>query len=135
MSSYRRKLTSSPAYVMTFSLLCALLTLGLLVSSAVVTTPPQEAHARNRFVMCGGFRATVVGTRGSDVLLGTDGSDVISGRRGNDTLIGGKGRDVICGRRGFDTVNGGQGNDRADGGKGGDKCIQVERPRSCESHP
>jgi hypothetical protein len=97
-----------------------------------------------------GYRCTVVGTKGNDILVGHVG-DVVCGLGGNDTLtavgagavvlIGGKGNDLLIGSStpgaddtlngdqgndsivgsvGNDTVNGGPGNDVINGGSGDD---------------
>ena len=75
---------------------------------------------------CFDRKATIVGTRGDDVLKGTKGRDVIVGLGGNDTLKGMGGRDFICGgpggtrlsgRQGEDLM-GGRGSDRLSGGRG-----------------
>jgi uncharacterized delta-60 repeat protein len=72
---------------------------------------------------CGGRRATVVGTAGSDRLTGTRGADVIVAFGGNDTIRGGGGADLICAGAGNDTVFGGEGNDRVFGGDGNDRIL------------
>jgi Ca2+-binding RTX toxin-like protein len=71
-------------------------------------------------VICQGERATIVGTKRSEVLEGTSGRDVIAGRGGGDAIAGGGGNDVICGQGGRDTLSGGEGNDRITGGPGSD---------------
>jgi subtilisin-like proprotein convertase family protein len=80
---------------------------------------------------CGGWRATIVGTAGGDVLTGTSGPDVIVAGGGRDTIRGAGGRDTICAGAGDDTVNGGggvdlligsAGDDHLDGGPGTDIC-------------
>ncbi len=80
---------------------------------------------------CGGWRATIVGTAGGDVLTGTSGPDVIVAGGGRDTIRGGGGRDTICAGAGNDTVNGSggvdlligdAGDDHLDGGPGRDIC-------------
>jgi hypothetical protein len=89
-----------------------------------VTTPPP-------LVMCGGRRATLVGTPGDDVLIGTVGADVIHGLEGDDVIDGLDGADIICGGGGADILFGGDGRDRLfgnassdalDGGDGQDVC-------------
>jgi hypothetical protein len=44
---------------------------------------------------CFGRKATIVGTRGDDVLIGTSGSDVIVGRDGQDRIHGRGGQDFM----------------------------------------
>jgi len=92
--------------------------------------------------LCAGRRATIVGTRGNDVLTGADGQDVIAGLGGKDklsglgnndvlcggpgkdTLLGGKGKDKLFGQGGKDTLIGGKGKDKLVGGPGKDKQKQ-----------
>lgn len=74
-------------------------------------------------IRCGGERATLVGTGGSDVLEGTPGSDVIVGLGGDDLIRGGSGDDLICGAGGADTIRGGRGADRLFGGAGDDLLL------------
>lgn len=66
--------------------------------------------------------ATVIGSRGADVLLmtefaeqvsGDDGDDVIDGQGGNDNLVGGYGNDRLSGGAGDDVLTG---NDEYGGG-------------------
>ncbi len=104
-------------------------------------------------VMCGGLRATLVGTAGNDVLRGTNGADVIAGLGGNDVITGRGGNDVICGGKGKDKLKGdagadvlygdagrdnlvgGGGKDVLDGGTGRDVCNggkAKDRATSCE---
>ena len=71
---------------------------------------------------CKGKRATIVGTRGKDMLTGTDGRDVMVGLAGNDELTGLGGNDVMCGGAGKDHLTGGTGNDALLGGGGYDAC-------------
>ena len=47
--------------------------------------------------LCGGQRATCVGTAGSDLILGTDENDVIVAGRGNDVVHGDAEDDTVCG--------------------------------------
>ena len=88
---------------------------------------------------CGGKRATIVGTKGSERLKGTRRSDVIVALGGNDKVTGGRGNDIICGgdgndsvsgeagkdriygQNGKDSLSGGDGNDRLEGGTANDK--------------
>lgn len=78
---------------------------------------------------CGGKKATIVGTAGSDELRGTakrdviaglGGKDTISGLGGNDTICGGAGNDTLDGNGGRDTLHGGDGKDTLRGGSGRD---------------
>lgn len=71
--------------------------------------------------LCGGKRATIVGTAGIDNIMGTPGPDVIHGLGGNDTIYGGGGNDIICGGDGDDKLYGDTGDDTLYGGPGRDK--------------
>jgi len=94
---------------------------------------------------CGGRIATIVGTRGRDVLRGSFGRDVIltgpgadriRGRRRADRICSGKGPDLIAGGSGRDTLVGGPGADRIRGGPGRDRCPGAglrDRVSSCVS--
>jgi glucose/arabinose dehydrogenase len=84
---------------------------------------------------CLGQKATVLGTKGSDVLKGTKGDDVIAGRGGKDRLVGKGGNDLLCGGAGADTLKGGGGADDLKGGSGSDRCDGgpgADRTASCE---
>jgi hypothetical protein len=59
---------------------------------------------RNDYLFAAGGDDTVVGRRGSEVLL--------QGARGNDRILGGPGNDNIDGHRGSDVLAGGPGNDQ-----------------------
>jgi Ca2+-binding RTX toxin-like protein len=72
---------------------------------------------------------TLIGGKGSDLILGLDGDDSLLGRQGNDTLRGGNGNDtligeggddILIGEAGRDILFGGLGNDLLDGGDGYD---------------
>jgi Ca2+-binding RTX toxin-like protein len=65
---------------------------------------------------CGGARATVVGTGGSDHLVGTPARDVIVGKAGDDVIEGRGGGDLICGGPDADQLRGGVGADVLLGG-------------------
>ena len=99
-----------------------------------------------------GYRCTIIGTAGPDVLLGTSGRDVIcglggadtiDGSDGNDVLIGGAGNDVLEGSAGHDVLLGGPGDDqfqawdgtsdRIDGGPGYDRAW-IDRTVDKVSH-
>lgn len=97
---------------------------------------------------CAGRVATIVGTRGADVLRGTKGRDVIAGLAGNDRILGGGGNDLVCGHdgkddlrgrggrdrllggAGADRLEGGSGNDRLQGGAGPDLALHRAAPRA-----
>ena len=72
---------------------------------------------------CAGREATIVGTRGRDVLRGTRRADVIAAGAGNDVVLGGGGADIICGGSGNDRLSGGSSNDRVYGGSGRDRVF------------
>jgi uncharacterized repeat protein (TIGR01451 family) len=74
-------------------------------------------------VICGGRRATVIGTDGDDNLPGTDGNDVIAALGGNDTVAASGGNDFVCGSAGNDTIKGKGGDDSLRGG-GGDDAMK-----------
>jgi Ca2+-binding RTX toxin-like protein len=74
------------------------------------------APAAEAAVLCDGHRATIVGTRGDDVLVGTRGDDVIAGLTGSDSIEGRGGNDRLCGGYGADQLRGGPGSDRVLGG-------------------
>jgi len=67
-----------------------------------------------------GYRCTIVGTQGPDVITGTAAKDVICGLGGNDVIRGGGGNDIILAGPGNDVVYGGPGNDLLVGGNGND---------------
>jgi peptidoglycan hydrolase-like protein with peptidoglycan-binding domain len=80
----------------------------LLVTTAVVGTP-ERADARTR--QCNGQEATIVGTRGSDVIEGTDDADVIVTLGGDDVVFSGDGDDMVCTGKGDDVGFAGSGDD------------------------
>ncbi|HEX6653428.1 MAG TPA: beta-propeller fold lactonase family protein [Thermoleophilaceae bacterium] len=87
-------------------------------------------------VMCGGRRATIVGTKHADRLRGTRGRDVIAALGGNDRVSALGRADVVCGGRGRDTLLGGRGRDRLLGGPQRDTCIggaARDRASACET--
>jgi poly-gamma-glutamate synthesis protein (capsule biosynthesis protein) len=80
-------------------------------------------------VTCGGFRATIVGTLGDDVIVGTESRDIIVGRAGDDVIDGGGAADVICGGPGDDVLTGGPGRDLlVGGGEDGDVITDASDP-------
>ena len=108
----------------------------------------------NQNLVCGGLKATIVGTAAGEVLVGTPEDDVISGGGGRDTIKGLGGDDSLCGGGGRDRLVGGTGNDMlfgeggnesggnrglfggpgndvAYGGAGDDTCV-AETARDCE---
>jgi Ca2+-binding RTX toxin-like protein len=94
---------------------------------------------------CAGWRATIVGTAGGDVITGTGGPDVIVAGAGRDTIRGGGGHDTICAGGGNDTVGGDGGDDlligdtgtdHLDGGQGTDICdggSDADDASACET--
>jgi Ca2+-binding RTX toxin-like protein len=72
---------------------------------------------------CRGRHATIVGTKGDDVIRATTGRDVVYAGLGDDTIYGLLGNDVLCGGPGNDTIHGGRGNDLVDGGTGEDRVY------------
>jgi Ca2+-binding RTX toxin-like protein len=83
-----------------------------------------------RVLTCHGFRATIVGDRGDDVLHGTAKRDVIVGLAGADRIHGRGGDDLVCGGRGADLVLGGGGTDRLSGGTGADTVQSSKGDRA-----
>jgi Ca2+-binding RTX toxin-like protein len=65
--------------------------------------------------------ATIMGTKGNDVIGGTNHADVIVAFGGKDRIRGHGGNDLICGNDGNDEIGGDGGNDRISGGKGNDR--------------
>jgi uncharacterized repeat protein (TIGR01451 family) len=111
---------------------------GEIVNTATVTTADTDPYAPNDTVSqtttvgpaatpaepaCGGQKATIVGTKGADVLVGTPKRDVIVGLAGKDTIRGLGGKDLICGGRGNDLLKGGADDDVLRGG-GGDDTLK-----------
>ena len=82
----------------------------------LLATLVQVSQASAAVVTCDGRRATIVGTRGNDMLVGTRGDGVIAGRMGSDRIAGRGGDDRICGGFGADSLRGGPGRDRVFGG-------------------
>jgi uncharacterized repeat protein (TIGR01451 family) len=87
----------------------------------------NKATATTRVVgpgaSCRGVPATLVGTRGDDVLVGSAAPDVIVAFAGNDTVFAFSGRDLVCAGAGRDHVGGGTAADRVFGGAGGDRLL------------
>jgi Ca2+-binding RTX toxin-like protein len=103
LESLRARLGSRSKEVVSLTRLArvALLTF---VSSAIAVAATPASAARPR---CLGERATIVGTRGADILMGTSRRDVIVGLGGSDVITALGGPDLICGGRGNDTISGG----------------------------
>lgn len=93
---------------------------GLVV--LVLTGSLLTGGAAEAAVPCFGRQATIVGTRGDDLLVGTDGDDVIVGLGGFDRIRGRGGDDRICGGGDSDVVRGGEGDDRIEGNAGSDSA-------------
>lgn len=72
---------------------------------------------------CRGIAATLLGTRGNDVLVGSGGPDVIASFGGDDMIFAFGGRDLICAGGGRDYVGGGTAADRVFGASGGDRLL------------
>ena len=107
------------------------------VSGPAATPTPTPTPTPAPF-SCDGKPATIVGTKGNNVIFGTNGDDVIValggndivfGLRGNDTIclgkgddlgFGGEGLDIILGEQGSDFLFGNEGDDDLDGGRGND---------------
>lgn len=99
--------------------LITLLNLAPSESQRVILRP-----RRGKGIVCRGFKPTLKGTAGDDVLVGTARNDVIVGLRGDDMLYGKRGTDYLCGGLGADSLAGGGGNDRLiGGGQKGDTVI------------
>jgi uncharacterized repeat protein (TIGR01451 family) len=72
---------------------------------------------------CRGIRATIVGTRGNDVIVGSGGADVIVSFGGDDTIYAFAGPDRVCAGPGRDYVGGGTAADRIFGSSGADRLV------------
>ena len=91
-----------------------MIVLTLLITGAVaLPATPAAAGA----TLCDGKVATILGTRGPDVLSGTAENDVIAGLGGDDRILGGDGDDVVCGGDGADRLFGESGDDKLFAGK------------------
>jgi Tol biopolymer transport system component len=104
---------------------------GRVVWVRCLTAPP----------LCGGKRATIIGTGRADTITGTEKADVIVGLGGDDRINAGAGNDTVCGGPGKDIISGGPGTDRLfadgrtdvlDGGPGKDRCVGGATRRNCE---
>jgi hypothetical protein len=114
------------------------LSMVVFLSTVVATSAPEDAEARRR-PRCRGERATLVGTKGPDLILGDSRHDVVVARGGNDTIATGKGNDLICGGGGDDIIDGNKGKDPSWGGGGRDVCTASKRREhrlhhQCEAH-
>ncbi len=87
----------------------------------LVAAPGAPAAAVAR--LCGGKKATIVGTPRADRIRGTARRDVIAALGGDDVVRGLGGADLICGGAGRDTLRGGAGRDRLLGGAGRDRLF------------
>jgi uncharacterized repeat protein (TIGR01451 family) len=83
-------------------------------ATTVVTGPART---------CRGVPATLVGTRGNDVLVGGASPDVIASFGGDDTIYAFSGRDLVCAGPGRDYVGGGTAADSIFGASGGDRLV------------
>lgn len=81
---------------------------------------PYLPEGMKEIPLCGGLRATCVGTAGADLILGTEEDDVIIAGPGNDVVHGDAEDDIICGGPGNDSLMGARGSDRLFGGPGDD---------------
>jgi len=72
---------------------------------------------------CRGSRATIIGSRGKDILVGSGQEDVIAGLAGRDTIRGKGGGDTICAGSGADEARGGAGPDLLVGNRGADQLL------------
>jgi acid phosphatase type 7 len=98
--------------------------LSVLVALLAIVPSPgvPTARAASR-PTCLGYTATIVGTKGPDVLYGTGKRDVIAGRGGDDLIYGLGANDRLCGNLGNDRLYGGRGSDRLSGNKGNDSLF------------
>lgn len=95
-------------------------TAALVAGLAMATLAGTACEPPPTMPTCMGFRTTIVGTAGDDVLRGTSGPDVIAGLGGRDVIQGLDGDDRLCGGDGVDQVHGGEGRDTVEGGLGRD---------------
>ncbi|GAA3649967.1 hypothetical protein GCM10022237_07140 [Nocardioides ginsengisoli] len=100
---------------------------ALAALSALVAASPTPAADAVRLgaarPTCAGLKATIVGTRGNDVIRGTKRADVIVGLGGNDRIVGRGGDDVICGGGGNDKITVTGRSARVYGGAGDDRLT------------
>jgi Tol biopolymer transport system component len=86
--------------------------------------PAEESTAKwETLYLCGGRRATIVGSDAGATIRGTKKADVIVANGGRDKVSGGGGKDRICGGNGKDKLKGGAGSDRLFGQAGKDKLT------------
>ena len=121
----------TPLHLSVAGLLCAS---SLLVGTVVVSTAAsaevfaRDAAAASR-VGCYGHPATIVGTRGDDVIVGTPDKDVIVARAGNDVVRSRGGGDLVCGGPGDDRLVSRArrpgGSTLLQGGPGADRLVAV----------
>lgn len=71
-------------------------------------------------ILCNGRVATLVGTKGDDIITGTSGPDVVVSYGGDDLINTFGGKDVICAGAGDDTINAGADADEIRAGSGAD---------------
>jgi subtilisin-like proprotein convertase family protein len=83
------------------------------ITTYTVVSPPT----------CNGWKATILGTPGGDLLTGTPGRDVIVSGGGIDRIDAGGGNDLICAGSGNDTINSGAGSDTVHGQSGNDQLV------------
>ena len=95
-------------------------------ASAEVSTRDAAAAAR---VGCYSDPATIVGTRGDDMIVGTPQKDVIVARAGNDVVRSRGGGDLVCGGPGDDRLVSRPrrpgGSTLLQGGPGADRLVAV----------
>jgi hypothetical protein len=125
--------TTSPA---TVPATAAPVTTAPSTTAAPVTTAPPATTSpapgpSPQAPKCAGHTATVVGTKGNDVLIGGSGADVIVGGGGDDIIRGAGGDDIICGNAGADVLLGDGGNDRLYGGSGDDRLFGGDGTDTC----
>jgi YVTN family beta-propeller protein len=92
-------------------------------SADVVVPAPQPGVTPPPPPRCLGRTATIIGSRGRDVIRGTNRADVIFARGGNDRVSGRGGGDRICLGTGNDRATGGSGSDRIAGELGNDTVF------------
>ena len=89
--------------------------------------PDNPLYRPNDLLMvphrCKGRFATILGTRGRDVITGTPYADVIVTYRGRDRVNAKAGDDIVCGGRGADSLGGARGRDNLFGQAGRDKLF------------